>query len=252
MITPPTVDVLHARPILRGKKIVVLHSGGMDSTCLLAYCIAYASEVETVSFFYGQNHSQELSSVKYFQSKWGIKNTQFNLSQAFGPIRQSSGSALLGGDKIPSGHYAQENMVKTIVPNRNMIMSSFAAGYAQSIGFDFIGLAVHSGDHFIYPDCRPEFIRSLGEAISLATEETVKILAPFSYITKEDIVQIGSHFQIPFEMTYSCYEGKPEHCGVCGTCVERIEAFDRTGIPDPTKYENRAAGQKILKDWVPA
>ena len=145
-------------------------------------------------------------------------------------------SSLLDGS-IPDGHYDDENMRSVVVPFRNGIMLSILAGIADSHGFDEIMLANHSGDHFIYPDCRPEFISSISDSISHGTDGRVSVVAPFTNMTKSDIVKLGAEIGVPFELTYSCYKGRDRHCGVCGTCIERKEAFEQAGIVDPTTYE---------------
>ena len=143
--------------------------------------------------------------------------------------------------EVPEGHYADESMKATVVPNRNMILLAIAAGYAQGIGAKYVAYAPHMGDHPVYPDCRPEFIQSAGNTISLGTgwdNDGVVLITPFSALTKADIVTIGSKLHIPYELTWSCYSGGKIHCGKCGTCVERKEAFDLAGIDDPTEYES--------------
>lgn len=237
---------------IAGKRIVVLHSGGLDSTTLVQLARSEAAAVQTVSFFYGQRHMHELEASKRLATLWKLQHIEFDILSAFNPIRRASSSALLYHSDVPEGHYAQENMVQTIVPNRNMIMASLAIGYAQAIGYEYVGLAVHAGDHFIYPDCRPEFVSALGNASLAATDGAVKIYAPFLNVSKTDIVRLGSDLQVPFELTYSCYQGNDKHCGVCGTCTERIESFRNAGVEDPTQYENLEKGIKILEGWANA
>lgn len=147
-------------------------------------------------------------------------------------------SSLLGQGEIPEGHYASENMKSTVVPFRNGIMLSVAAGLAESLGYDAIMLGSHGGDHFIYPDCRPEFVERMAQAVKAGTDGKVVLQTPFERMTKADIVGIGSRLGVDFRDTYSCYKGGEKHCGRCGTCVERKEAFVLAGVEDPTEYLN--------------
>ena len=151
-----------------------------------------------------------------------------------------SSSSLIDGaaDAIPDGHYAQETMKSTIVPNRNAIMLTIAFGIASGMQAEAVGIAVHSGDHFIYPDCRPAFVDAFRAMQEKALEGMgeVALLAPFVQISKAGIVAEGARLGVPFAETWSCYKGGEVHCGRCGTCVERAEAFHLAGIPDPTRY----------------
>jgi 7-cyano-7-deazaguanine synthase len=143
---------------------------------------------------------------------------------------------LLSGGDIPKGHYEHESMKRTVVPFRNGIMLSIAAGYAESIGAEQIAIGNHFGDHAIYPDCRKTFIEPMKLAIKEGTEKNITLLSPFCDLKKEDIVKIGEKLLVPMYMTYSCYNGSTDHCGECGTCVERKEAFKLAGVNDPTIY----------------
>ena len=153
--------------------------------------------------------------------------------------RYFTSSLLEGGDAIPEGHYADENMKSTVVPFRNGIMLSIAAGIAESNGLKKILIANHGGDHTIYPDCRPEFIKAMNEAIINGTYEDVSIDAPYTNITKADIAAIGKRLGIDYSETWSCYKGGEKHCGKCGTCIERKEALALAGIDDRTEYKNQ-------------
>lgn len=146
-------------------------------------------------------------------------------------------SLLEGADSIPEGHYADENMKSTVVPFRNGIMLSVACGLAESRGLRHVMMANHGGDHAIYPDCRPEFVTSMSDAMRNGTYEGVDILAEFTNITKSDIARLGKKLGVDYSMTYSCYKGGAKHCGRCGTCIERKEAMREAGIDDPTVYE---------------
>lgn len=212
------------------KNALILLSGGLDSTTLL-----YAKRNEialALSFDYGQNHkSQELACAKYHCEKLGVEWIVAEL-----PFFKYFRSALLGGE-IPEGHYMEENMRQTVVPFRNGVLLSIACGIAESRGLKRVMIANHSGDHTIYADCRPEFIKAMEAAMQLGTDGLVSICAPFTNIKKEDIVKIGAKLNINYAHTYSCYKGGEKHCGKCGTCQERKEAFALAGIKDNTEYD---------------
>jgi 7-cyano-7-deazaguanine synthase len=146
-------------------------------------------------------------------------------------------SLLEGADAIPEGHYADENMKSTVVPFRNGIMLSIAAGIAESRGLKYVMMANHGGDHTIYPDCRAEFVEAMSEATKTGTFPGIEILAPYTNITKADIARKGKELGIDYSKTWSCYKGEDVHCGKCGTCVERKEALRDAGIEDTTIYE---------------
>lgn len=209
---------------------VLVYSGGMDSTVLL-----YKFKASTrlaVSFSYGARQDRmQLACAEENCRRLGIPHLVIPLD-FMGKYFKSS--ILEGGEDVPHGHYDDENMKSTVVPFRNGIMLSVAVGLAESNGWDTVLIANHSGDHTIYPDCRPEFIDAISKAAEAGTFAGVRIVSPFCDITKRDIALIGKELGVPFELTYSCYEGHPKHCGLCGTCVERKEALE--GF-DPTEYE---------------
>lgn len=221
------------------KKAVVVMSGGMDSTTLLYYALHEGYKVDAVSFDYGQRHKKELDFAKSTCDKLNVSHRIVDLTNLNGLLQ---GSALTSPDiEVPEGHYAQENMRITVVPNRNAIMLSIATGYAVSQGSEVVMTGVHAGDHAIYPDCRPEFIEKMSETMRVANEgfgnPRLRIEAPFVQITKADIAKLGDDLGVNWEETWSCYKGGEKHCGKCGTCVERIEAFQLAGVKDPTQYE---------------
>lgn len=146
-------------------------------------------------------------------------------------------SLLEGADAIPEGHYADENMKSTVVPFRNGIMLSIAAGIAESHGLKYVMMANHGGDHAIYPDCRPEFVKAMSEATKTGTYPGIEIIAPYTNMTKTDIARRGKTLGIDYAETWSCYKGGEHHCGKCGTCVERKEALRDAGIADTTEYD---------------
>ena len=215
-------------------KVVVLLSGGIDSSTLLAKLIWEKHEVNALAFNYGQKHSKELEHAKLIADHYKVPLKVADISSIKELISKSS---LTSDEPIPEGHYADESMKSTVVPNRNMIMISLAAGYAWTIGASKVYFAAHSGDHPIYPDCRPDFVETLNNALLQGTDQRVGVEAPFINIDKTEIVSLGNKIGVPYELTWSCYVGGDKHCGRCGTCVERREAFEKAGVEDKTEYE---------------
>lgn len=215
------------------KNSVIIVSGGMDSITLL---YDHKDEIALgISFDYGSNHNaREIPFAKMHCERLGIKHITINLDF----MHQYFKSSLLdGAEAIPEGHYADENMRSTVVPFRNGIMLSIAIGIAESNNLDQVFIANHGGDHTIYPDCRPEFINAIDAAATAGTYNNVKVVAPYTKITKSDIARIGKKLGIDYTETWSCYKGGEVHCGKCGTCVERKEALAEAGIEDKTRYE---------------
>lgn len=188
-----------------------------------------------ISFDYGSNHNaRELPFAAMHCERLGIKHIVINL----GFMHQYFKSSLLeGAEAIPEGNYDEENMKSTVVPFRNGIMLSIAAGVAESNGLKYVMMANHGGDHTIYPDCRPEFVSAMSEATRLGTYPGIEVLAPYTGITKSDIARHGKALGIDYAETWSCYKGGEYHCGKCGTCRERIEALADAGIEDHTVYD---------------
>lgn len=215
------------------KDSIIVVSGGVDSITML---YEYQDRIALgVSFNYGSNHNaKEIPLAKMHCERLGIKHIVIDLD-FMGKYFQSS--LLQGADAIPEGNYADENMRSTVVPFRNGIMLSIAAGLAETHELAYVMLANHAGDHTIYPDCRPEFVNSMSQAIEAGTYSQTKILAPYTHITKAEIAARGKALGIDYSETWSCYKGGDIHCGKCGTCVERREAFALAGIEDQTKYE---------------
>ncbi len=212
------------------KDIVILYSGGMDSSVAL---YQYAERVKlAVSFNYGSKHNaREIEYAAKNCLALGIEHRVIELDlNKMGFVSD----LLQSGGEIPEGHYEDENMKKTVVPFRNGIMLSIAAGIAESMDCNKLIISNHAGDHAIYPDCRPNFIQSMSEAIGFGTYNRIEILAPFTNLSKREIALIGKEIGVPFENTYSCYNGQEIHCGTCGTCTERKEALE--GF-DPTEYQ---------------
>ena len=210
-------------------KAVLVYSGGLDSTTLL---YEYKDSIAlAVSFDYGSKHNKrELEYAALNCKRLGIRHLVIPL-EFMGKYFKSA--LLIGGGDIPEGSYADENMKSTVVPFRNGIMLSISAGLAESYELDAIMLANHSGDHAIYPDCRPEFIEGMAAAVEAGTYNGVKVVSPYCNMTKRDIALRGRELGVDYSLTYSCYKGGEKHCGKCGTCVERKEALE--GF-DPTEY----------------
>ena len=217
-------------------KVVVLCSGGMDSVTALHWAQENHAVTAVLSFDYGAKHNhREIPFATVHAGKIGVPHRIIPLDF----IGKYFASDLLqsGGD-IPEGHYAAENMRRTVVPFRNGIMLAAAAGFAESAGAEGLVIAAHTGDHTIYPDCREDFMRAMGDAIRLGTYAGIQLLRPFIAMNKSQIAAEGARLGVDYAHTWSCYQGGKIHCGRCGTCVERREAFQQAGLPDPTIYES--------------
>lgn len=218
---------------------VIILSGGMDSTTLL-YEHLPSWDFYALGFDYGQRHVKELNFMAETCTKLDVPFHIVDLSSV-GLLFDTS--CLTNPDEpVPEGHYAAENMRKTVVPNRNAIMLSIAWGLAVDRKAHAVFTAVHAGDHFIYPDCRPAFIIALNEAFTLGNlgfgRPSLYLYTPYINLTKAQIAERGAKINVPWTETWSCYKGDKLHCGKCGTCVERKEAFQLAGVTDPTEYEN--------------
>lgn len=205
-------------------KGVVIVSGGMDSITLLKDLYQKGNELKALSFYYGQKHKKELLFAQEACRNLGVDHKIIDITEIRPLI---SNSALTGKVKMPHGHYADETMKLTVVPNRNMIMLSIAIGYAENLQYECVFYGAHSGDHAIYPDCRPEFVEAVSKAAELGTYNKIKIVAPYSQLSKGEIALIGLHLGINYDReSWTCYEGRDLPCGQCGACVERKEAID--------------------------
>ena len=214
-------------------KIVLSLSGGMDSTTLLHSALHGGHQVQAVHFQYGSTHNPyELWSAKAVADHFVVPLEIINLHDAFNSI----GSALMGDEPIPEGHYAGENMRKTVVPGRNMIMTAVLAGIAEASDAQEVWLGQHAGDHLIYPDCRPRFVEAVDLAVQASTEDKVRVAAPFLHIDKTKICAVGLQMGTPYELTRTCYKSQVLACGKCGACNERLEAFKLNNAVDPTTY----------------
>ena len=218
-------------------KTIVICSGGLDSVSL-AHKVADENElIGLVSFDYGQRHKKEVEFAARCAERLGAPHDLIDMRYIG---QHLSGSALTDDVDVPDGHYAEDSMKITVVPNRNAIMLAIAFGIAAAKGADAVAAAVHGGDHFIYPDCRPEFIGAFEAMQKHALEgyADIRLYTPFVHVPKSAIVTEGAAHGTPFADTWSCYKGGEKHCGRCGTCVERQEAFALAGVVDPTEYDD--------------
>jgi 7-cyano-7-deazaguanine synthase len=224
---------------------LALCSGGLDSVTL-AYRIAAEGDLSAlISFDYGQRHRKELDFAAKAAESLGVVHEIADLS---GLVGFFASSALTGDPQVPDGHYRDETMKVTVVPNRNAIMLTLAFGLAADRGYGRVAAAFHGGDHFIYPDCREAFVEAFQAMQNKALEDLchIALYTPFVRIDKAAIVQESANLKVPFAQTWSCYKGGDRHCGRCGTCVERREAFYLAGIADPTDYEDRDFWRRSL------
>lgn len=216
-------------------KTIVICSGGLDSVSLAHKVAAERELTALLSFDYGQRHAKELDFAAACAQRLDVVHHVVDLRSVGAAL---SGSALTDDVDVPDGHYQEDTMRITVVPNRNAIMLAVGFGMAAAQGASAIAAAVHGGDHFIYPDCRPDFIDAFQAMETKALDGVAKVdlYTPFVTISKADIVTEGARHNTPFADTWSCYKGGDLHCGRCGTCVERREAFHLAGVDDPTVY----------------
>lgn len=251
--------------VFEAKKLVAVLSGGLDSTTMAHY-LEYEGHSFTsfVSFNYGQRHKKELEFAARTAKDFDVKHHIINLwSSGFTDAVASSGSSLVSDTPVPEGHYAADNMKATVVPNRNMVMIAIAGAIAVAENAHAIAVGVHAGDHFIYPDCRPEFISAAGIALEKGNEgfgqlDPFPIVAPFLHKSKADIAYAALKLGVPIHETWSCYKGDDIHCGKCGTCVERLEAIagavkraygdDPVGMYDTTEYAEPEYWRTAVKE----
>lgn len=214
-------------------RVVLILSGGMDSTTLLYDLVQQGKEVNALTYDYGQKHKKEILMAEKTCKKLTIRHKIVNLAI----LNEVAPSALTREDwEIPEGHYSEPNMKQTVVPNRNMVMISIAVAYAIGLKAKEVYYAAHSGDHAIYPDCRKEFVDALKSAIELCDWDKVELKAPYLDLDKGDIVLRGKELGVDYSLTWTCYKGEDKACGKCGSCVERLEAFQKARIQDPLPY----------------
>ena len=217
------------------KKVVVIYSGGMDSYTVLHKAIQQGLTPYALTFDYGQRHIKEIDVARSVCEELGINHKVIDISA----INQLIGGSSLTDSSIDValGHYEEENMKSTVVPNRNMILLSLAIGYAVSIGAEQVYYGAHSGDHAIYPDCRPEFVEKMNDVAAIANYEKTEIFSPYLDTNKIGILKDGLAMGLDYSKTWTCYNGREKACGKCGSCVERLEAFAENGLTDPIAYE---------------
>jgi len=216
------------------EKVVVIYSGGMDSFTVLNRALKDGKEVHALSFDYGQRHVKEVEYASHVCKKLKISHKTIDISA----INQLlAGSSLTDDIDIPEDHYQAENMKSTVVPNRNMILLSMAVAYAVSVGAEQVYYGAHSGDHAIYPDCRPEFVKKMNDVCLIANYESVEIFSPYLEVDKAAILTDGIKMGLDYSETWTCYNGREKACGKCGACQERLEAFNNNNLTDPLAYE---------------
>ncbi len=215
-------------------KAVLILSGGLDSTTLMYDLLNKGIEVHAISFFYGQKHSKELECAHIMCDKLNVPHKIIDLEV----LNEVAPSALTRSEiEVPEGQYDSDNMKATAVPNRNMVMLALATSYAISIGANYVAYGAHAGDHTIYPDCRPKFVKHMTEAIASCDWSKVELLVPYLYMTKGEIVKVGLSLDVDYSSTWTCYKGGDKACGKCGSCIERLEAFAFANAVDPIEYE---------------
>ncbi|MEP0356539.1 MAG: 7-cyano-7-deazaguanine synthase QueC [Paraglaciecola sp.] len=218
------------------QKVVVIFSGGMDSFTVLNLAVKQGFQVFALSFDYGQKHKKELKYAAKACAGLGVHHKVVDISA----INQLIGGSSLTSDSIDvaEGHYEEDSMKTTVVPNRNMILLSMAVGYAVSINANKVFYGAHSGDHAIYPDCRPEFVHKMNDVCAIANYEAVEIVTPYLDVSKTAILTAGLEMNLDYNLTWTCYNGREKACGKCGACQERLEAFTENGVTDPLAYES--------------
>ena len=209
--------------------VLVVYSGGLDSYTLLNKAMKKFDRIEAITFNYGQKHNKEIEYAKSNCAELNIKHEVVNLDLE----NILAGSALVGDIDIPEGNYDKEKMKQTIVPNRNMIMISVAASLVIKNDIEYLWYAAHSGDHEIYPDCRPEFIDKMAAVLEICDYHKIKFEAPFQNLFKNEIVATGLSMGLDYSKTWTCYEGKEKPCGKCSACLERALSFEANNTEDP-------------------
>lgn len=217
---------------------LVVLSGGLDSCVALALAMREHKRVETLSFSYGQRHTSELKAAEKIAQHYEVGHTVLSI-----PL--GMGESVLMDHAAEMPHMTYDELEKsqgpspTYVPYRNGTFLSLAASGALDMGLDYIYAGMHGEDahNWAYPDCTPEFIGAMQNAIYIGTYFKVRLICPFTYSVKKEIIQIGIDLGAPLELTMSCYEGRDPACGRCPTCIARLEAFKSLGLQDPIKYE---------------
>ena len=228
------------------QKSVTIISGGMDSAVMAYHLKDQGYEQEFLSFDYGQKHKKEL---EYAANLAG--NRRHRIINLTDITQFLTSSSLTSNVDVPDGHYNENSMRTTVVPNRNAMMLSIAFSVASALEYNWVAIGVHSGDRYNYPDCRLEFTQAFQEMQNKALDgfPTPHLLTPFIAFTKADIARLGGKLKVPFEATWSCYKGGDVHCGRCGTCVERLEAMDLAGVEDKTIYADKEFWKEAVSDY---
>ena len=234
---------------MQAKTTILIYSGGMDSTVLLYHLLEQSHAVRCLSVDYGQKHKKELHSAARICENLNLEHKTIDLSSVAELLGSSS---LINRDQaVPQGHYEADTMKATVVPNRNMLLLSLATAWAVDSKVATVSYAAHSGDHAIYPDCREVFAQGMDSVMQVCDWHSVRLNRPFVEMDKAAICKLGANLSVPFEETWSCYLGTDLHCGRCGTCIERREAFHLAGLDDPTEYDSKAPTlEKMLEtNW---
>lgn len=217
------------------QRVVVVHSGGLDSTVLLYHLLSTGHSVRALSVDYGQRHLiQEMAAAEVICARLGVERRVLDLTALVGFF--GNNALTTAGIALPEGEYATETIGLTAVPNRNMVLLSVGIAWAASLGFDSVAFGAHGGTHTNYPDCKLPFVEAMDRVAQVCDFRPIRVLAPFVNRVKADIVRRGAELGVPFELTWSCYAGGKTHCGRCGTCVDRRLAFESAVIADPTRY----------------
>jgi 7-cyano-7-deazaguanine synthase len=222
---------------LMTRTVVVIYSGGMDSFTLLHRALAQGLAVHALSFDYGQRHVRELDCARQVCKALAVPHKVIDIRALSEVMAGSALTSLTSELPVPEGHYEEESMKATVVPNRNMILLSLATGYAVTVEADAVWYGAHGGDHAIYPDCRPEFVEKMDAVCRVANYQPVAIEAPFMEADKSCILAEGLNLGLDYAQSWTCYNGRERACGRCGSCVERLEAFAANGVTDPLQYE---------------
>lgn len=234
---------------MQAETTILIYSGGMDSTVLLYHLLDQGYVVRCLSVDYGQKHKKELNCAASICKNLTVEHRTIDLSSVAELLASSS---LISRDQaIPLGHYEASSMKATVVPNRNMLLLSLATAWAVDCKATTVSYAAHSGDHAIYPDCREVFAQGMDSVMQVCDWHSVRLNRPFVEKDKAAICKLGADLSVPFKQTWSCYLGTDLHCGRCGTCIERREAFHLAGVVDPTDYDPAAPTlEKMLEtNW---
>lgn len=218
------------------QRVVAIYSGGLDSYTLLNRFLRQGYTIYPLSFDYGQRHRKELDFARRVCEELALPHRVIDISA----INQLlAGSSLTDDIEVPEGHYEDQSMRSTVVPNRNMVMLSLAISYAISVDASTVVYGAHGGDHAIYPDCRPDFVAKMNQVAAIANYDAVTISAPYLHWSKTDILAEGLEMALDYSKAWTCYNGREKACGKCGSCVERLEAFEHNRATDPLEYEIR-------------